>query len=43
MDAILRLKEISVTGEQATGVQIKKGEFSGDIEITGLKVSAKKS
>jgi len=40
--ANLRLKEISVTGEQATEVSVKKGEFSGDIEISGLKVSAKK-
>jgi hypothetical protein len=38
--ANLRLKEISVTGEQAMGVQIKKGEFSGDIEIGSVKVGA---
>jgi len=38
--ANLRLKEISVTGEQATGVNLSKGEFSGDIEIGSVKVGA---
>lgn len=40
--ANLRLKEIIVSGEQAAGVHIKKGEFTGDIEISNIKVDAVK-
>ncbi|MEI6708855.1 MAG: hypothetical protein WCK96_17165 [Methylococcales bacterium] len=36
--ANVRLQEIIVSGEQAAGVHIKHGEFSGDIEISKVKV-----
>jgi len=38
--ANLFLKEVAVHGEQATGVQIEKSEFSGDIKIDKIKVGA---
>lgn len=38
--ANVRLQEIIVSGEQAAGVHIKKGEFTGDIEISKVKVEA---
>ena len=38
--ANVRLQEIIVSGEQAAGVHIKQGEFSGDIEISKVKVEA---
>lgn len=38
--ANVRLQEIIVSGEQAAGVHIKQGEFSGDIEISNVKVEA---
>jgi len=38
--ANVRLQEIIVRGEQATGVLIERGEFSGDIEVTGVEVEA---
>ena len=40
--ANLRLQEIIVSGEQAAGVHIKNSEFSGDIEISKVKVDAVK-
>lgn len=41
--ANVRLQEIIVSGEQAAGVHIKQGEFSGDIEISKVKVEAQSS
>lgn len=38
--ANVRLQEIIVSGNQAAGVHIKKGEFTGDIEISKVKVEA---
>ncbi len=38
--ANVRLQEIIVSGEQAAGVHIKHGEFTGDIEISKVKVEA---
>jgi len=38
--ANVRLQEIIVSGEQAAGVHIKQGEFSGDIEISKIIVEA---
>ncbi|MDD5277181.1 MAG: hypothetical protein PHR16_13990 [Methylovulum sp.] len=38
--ANVRLQEIIVSGEKAAGVHIKHGEFSGDIEISKVKVEA---
>jgi adenylosuccinate synthase len=35
-----RLQEIIVSGEQAAGVHIKQGEFTGDIEISKVRVEA---
>lgn len=40
--ANVRLQEIIVSGEQAAGVHIKHGEFTGDIEISKVKVDAVK-
>lgn len=40
--ANVRLQEIIVSGEQAAGVHIKHGEFTGDIEISKVKVDAGK-
>ncbi|NOS89597.1 MAG: hypothetical protein HOP34_13850 [Methylococcaceae bacterium] len=37
-----RLQEIIVSGEQAVGVQVKNSEFSGDIDISKVKVDAGK-
>lgn len=37
-----RLQEIIVSGEQAVGVQVKNSEFSGDIEISKVKVDVLK-
>jgi hypothetical protein len=39
--ANVRLQEIIVSGEQAAGVHIKNGEFTGDIDISKVKVEAK--
>ncbi|WP_036254510.1 hypothetical protein [Methylobacter sp. BBA5.1] len=36
----VRLQEVIVSGEQAAGVHIKHGEFTGDIEISKVKVEA---
>jgi len=41
--ANVRLQEIIVSGEQAAGVHIKQGEFSGDIEISKVRVEAQSS
>jgi len=38
--ANVRLQEITVSGEQAVGVQVKNSEFSGDIKISKIKVEA---
>ena len=38
--ANLRLKEITVKGEQAMGVHVKKAELSGDIEMSNIQVEA---
>ena len=38
--ANVRLQEIIVSGEQAAGVHIKQGEFTGDIDISKVKVEA---
>jgi len=40
--ANLRLQEIIVTGEQATGVDIKNAEIAGDIDISKVGVDARK-
>jgi len=40
--ANLRLQEIIVTGEQATGVDIKNAEITGDIDISKVGVDARK-
>lgn len=38
--ANVRLQEIIVSSEQAAGVHIKHGEFTGDIEISNVKVDS---
>ena len=38
--ANVRLQEVIVSGEQAAGVHIKHGEFTGDINISKVKVEA---
>ncbi|MEY3788919.1 MAG: hypothetical protein RLZ75_3127 [Pseudomonadota bacterium] len=38
--ANVRLQEVIVSGENAAGVHIKQSEFSGDIEISKVKVEA---